>query len=103
VSVYSPEELERYYKMRKKPQAEASKGTGGSEAKAPQKHGGSEQGDLVREYVGKQVKLRLMDGDVFEGKLEKASRFELVLATESGERVLLYKHAVAYVHPSKET
>ena len=101
MSVYSPEELERYYKMRKKPQTEASKETGGSEAK--QKHGGSEQGDLVREYVGKQVKLRLMDGDVFEGKLEKASRFELVLATESGKRVLLYKHAVAYVHPSKET
>ena len=54
MSVYSPEELERYYKMRRKPQAEVSKETGGSEAK--QKHGGSEQGDLVREYVGKQVR-----------------------------------------------
>ena len=94
MSAYSPEELERYYKMRRR-QGEALKE--GGEPKAQLKPEGGGQGDLIREFVGQRVALHLKDGDVFKGKLEKASRFELVLATESGERVLLYKHAVTYV------
>jgi hypothetical protein len=100
-NVYTPEELEHYYKMRGK---KASTGTGSSlkklaeskkETAKPEPHG-----SLVADFLGKKVSARLLDGSTVRGELMKASKYELLLKTEGGEEVVLFKHAVAYILPA---
>ena len=54
------------------------------EPKALLKPEGGGQGDLIREFVGQRVALHLKDGEVFKGKLEKASQPNLVSCNEIG-------------------
>ena len=57
-------------------------------------------GSLVVDFLGKKVSARLLDGSTVRGELIKASKYELLLKTEGGEKVALFKHAVAYILPA---
>jgi hypothetical protein len=99
-NIYTPETLE-HYKMRGK---KASPGTGSSLKKLAESKKETAkpepQGSLVADFLGKKVSARLLDGSTVRGELVKASKYELLLKTEGGEEVVLFKHAVAYILPA---
>ena len=52
--------------------------------------------------VGEEVEVRLMDGGRLQGRLKEASNHEVVLEGKDGE-IVVFKHAVAYIIPSKSS
>ena len=52
--------------------------------------------------VGEEVEVRLMDGGRLQGRLKEASKYEVVLEGKGGE-IVVFKHAVAYIIPSKRS
>ena len=101
--VYMPETLERYYKNEGKRASPRN-----AKRSSPKKPAGSQketakpelQGNLVLGFLGENVAVRLLDGSTVRGELEKVSKYELLLRTEGGQEVVLFKHAVAYILPA---
>lgn len=49
------------------------------------------------ELEGRPVRVRLLDGKVVGGRLERVSTYVLVLRLADGRPVRIYKHAAAYL------
>ena len=100
--VYAPENLERYYRMRKKGASSGASKEASKPPKVPQGETAKPtQEDLFHELLGKNVSARLLDGSTMRGKLETVTKYELLLKTEGGKDVVVFKHAVAYVLPER--
>ena len=90
MSVYTPEQLEKFYRLRDKRS---------NAKKAKVKTNSSKRYPLDR-MKGKSVAFVLLDGERFTGVIEEITRYE-VLVNCIGTKRLVFKHAIKYIE-SKE-
>ena len=98
--VYAPESLERYYKMRSEKGASEKAEPSSKKLKVDEGEAAKPDEEVARGLLGRSVSVRLLDGSVVRGELVKVSRYELLLRTEVGQEVVLFKHAAAYILPA---
>jgi hypothetical protein len=108
--IYSKEMLERFYAMRRteKPRPQAPGPKPRSEPKAepkqvqepkpPEKPSEAKPSRMegIEGWVGRKVRITMRNGQVFEGLLERAWKFE-VLLDSGNKKVDLFKHAIDMV------
>jgi len=97
--VYTPEALEHYYKMRSERRTEKAEPSS-KKLKVDKGEAAKPNEEVARGFLGRSVSVRLLDGSVVRGELVKVSRYELLLRTEVGQEVVLFKHAAAYILPA---
>jgi len=90
MSVYTPEQMEMFYRMRvKRNNAKRGKVKANSGRRYP-----------LDRMKGKSVAFVLLDGERFTGVIEEITRYE-VLVNCLGTKRLVFKHAIKYIE-SKE-
>ena len=103
---YSPEMLEKYYKMRGRAERQRPKPQPAAKAEAPktepEKKVEAEAKKVEAEakglelWKGKRIRVYMRNGEAFEGLLNEIWKYEFTLQT-SNKTVLIMKHAVDYV------
>ena len=102
MNAYSPEMLEKYYRMRGARGAEKrreKKGEG--ERKSGIKKGEGLPEQLIGRLTGENVEIHMLRGGVYRGRLKEVGKYEVILETEGGGEVLIYKHAISTVVKAK--
>jgi hypothetical protein len=104
--VYSREMLEKFYRMRRAPEkpmaperpSRAPERPKAQEQKPPEKPKEEKPSRMegIEGWVGRKVRITMRNGQVFEGLLECAWKFE-VLLDSGNKKVDLFKHAIDMV------
>jgi hypothetical protein len=90
---YSPEMLEKYYKMRGRAERQKPKPQPAAKAEAPKTEPETKEAKGLELWKGKRVKVYMRGGQVFEGLLKEIWKYEFHLET-SNKTILIMKHAV---------
>jgi host factor-I protein len=99
---YSPEMLEKYYKMRGRAERQKPKPQPAAKAEAPKTEPEKKPEPETKEakglelWKGKRIRVYMRNGEAFEGLLNEIWKYEFTLQT-SNKTVLIMKHAVDYV------
>ena len=57
----------------------------------------------LKAHIGKAIKVRLLDGKALTGELVAYDTFTLLVRTDAGRELLVYKQALAFLAPHSET
>ena len=95
---YSPEMLERFYRMRGRSERQRPKQQPAAPKTEPEKKPQAETKEEkgLELWKGKRVKVYMRNGQTFEGLLKEIWKYEFWLET-SNQTILIMKHAVDYV------
>jgi anti-sigma factor RsiW len=95
---YTPEMLEKYYRLRGRRRAEAQRPKPREEPREEPREDEREEDQPcgADAWIGRHVRIVLRNGQVFEGQIHYAWKYELLLDIGK-KKIDIFKHAIEYI------